>query len=336
MRHRATVFLVALLAVSTASAATIKRPGPLVDTEWLAHHLDAPGLVLLDVRADTASFTQKSGSASSSAAPGIATCGPKKSGKNPEIAGHIPKARLWDWKTVRAKRTMDGMELDGMVPTKDAFETLMRDLGVNNDSLIVITADGSDTPTLTFATRAYWTLKYYGHDNVAVLDGGTAKWKNEGRPLTHEPTQASPKGNFAARAERRELFASGAEVEQAMKNKNAQVIDARTADFYLGQSKKDYVYAKGHIPGAKNVSHTDLADPKSRAFKSRDELKKMLADAGLDPQKPAITYCDSGHLSTGQWFVMHELLGNKNVKLFDGSMHEWTKKPERPVSTQRE
>ena len=121
-----------------------------------------------------------------------------------------------------------------------------------------------------------------------------------------------------------------------MKNKNAQVIDARTADFYLGQSKKDYVYAKGHIPGAKNVSHTDLADPKSRAFKSRDELKKMLAGAGLDAQKPAITYCDSGHLSTGQWFVMHELLGNKNVKLFDGSMHEWTKKPERPVSTQRE
>lgn len=335
MRYRAAVFLIALITISAAAAA--QRPGPLVDTEWLARHLDEPGLVLLDVRADTASFTQKPGSAAStSAAPGVATCGPKKSGKSPEIAGHIPKARLWDWKTVRVKRTIDGMELDSMVPTKDAFETLMRNLGANNDNLIVITADGSDTPTLTFATRAYWTLKYYGHDNVALLDGGTAKWKNEGRPLTHEPTQASPKGNFTARAERRELFASGAEVEQAMKSKNAQIIDARTADFYLGQSKKDYVYAKGHIPGAKNASHTDLADPKSRAFKSRDELKKMLADAGLDPQKPAITYCDSGHLSTGQWFVMHELLGNKNVKLFDGSMHEWTKKPERPVSTQRE
>lgn len=277
MRCRATVFLIALLTVSAAAA---QRPGPLVDTEWLARHINDPGVVLLDVRADTASFTQKPGSASTSAAPGIATCGPKKSGKTPEIAGHIPKARLWDWKTVRAKHTMDGMELDGMVPTKDAFETLMRDLGVNNDSLVVIAADGSDTPTLTFATRAHWTLKYYGHDNVALLDGGTAKWKNEGRPLTHEPTPASPKGNFAARAERRELFASGAEVEQAMKNKNAQVIDARTADFYLCQSKKDYVYAKGQSPAPKTC-HIQISPIPSRAPSSRaTSLRKCLRVPG--------------------------------------------------------
>lgn len=248
MRHRATVFLIALLTVSTVFAAAIKRPGPLVDTEWLARHLDEPGLVLLDVRADTASFTRKPGSASPAAAPGIATCGPKKSGKSPEIAGHIAKARLWDWKTVRAKRTVDGMTLDGMVPTKDAFETLMRDLGVNNDSLVVITADGSDTPTLTFATRAYWTFKYYGHDNVAVLDGGTAKWKAEGRPLTADKPATVAKGNFAARAERRELFASGTDVEQALKTKNAQIIDARTADFYLGQSKKVLCLRQGSHP----------------------------------------------------------------------------------------
>lgn len=317
-------------AVAAPSAHALDLPGPLVQTDWLAKNLQDKTLVVLDVRADTKSFTAK---AAAPSIPGMNPCGAKKSPG--ETAGHIPGARLWDWKTVRTKRTIDGMELDGMVPARDQVEALMRGLGVNNDSAVVIVVDAGDTATFTFATRVYWTLKYYGHDKVAVLDGGTVKWKAENRPLSSETSAPAP-GNFSARAERREMLASTADVEAAVKAKSAQLVDGRTASYYLGQEKKDYVYANGHIPGAKNVAHTQLVDPKSHAFKSVADLKGLVSGAGIDPTKPTITYCDSGHLSTGQWFVLSELMGNKNAKLYDGSMHEWTKRNPQLVSTKME
>ncbi len=317
------------LAAPLASAAGL--PGPLVQTDWLAKNIQDRNIVVLDVRADTKSFTAKA--AGEPNIPGMNPCGAKKA--KGETAGHIPGARLWDWKTVRTKRSVDGMELDGMAPAKEQFEATMRGLGVNNDSAVVIVADGGNTPTLTFATRAYWTFKYFGHDKVAVLDGGTAKWKAENRPMSAEAGGAPAAGNFSARAERREMLATTADVEAAIKKKT-QLVDGRTADYYLGQEKKDYVYAKGHIPGAKNVAHTQLVDDKTRAFKSVADLKKLLADAGVDSTKPTITYCDSGHLSSGQWFVLSELMGNKKARLYDGSMHEWTKRKADAVSTKPE
>lgn len=329
-KHIAVSAVIALaLAAPLASAAGL--PGPLVQTDWLAKHLQDRNIVVLDVRADTKSFTAKA--AGEPNIPGMNPCGAKKA--KSETAGHIPGARLWNWKTVRTKRTVDGMELDGMAPAKEQFEATMRSLGVNNDSAVVIVADGGNTPTLTFATRAYWTFKYFGHDKVAVLDGGTAKWKTENRPMSAEASGEPAAGNFSARAERREMLATTADVEAAIRKK-AQLVDGRTADYYLGQDKKDYVYAKGHIPGAKNLAHTQLVDDKTHAFKSVADLKKLLANAGVDPAKPTITYCDSGHLSTGQWFVLSELMGNKKARLYDGSMHEWTKRKADAVSTKPE
>jgi len=329
-KHIAASAVIALaLAAPLASAAGL--PGPLVQTDWLAKNLQDKNIVVLDVRADTKSFTAKA--AGEPNIPGMNPCGAKKA--KGETAGHIPGARLWDWKTVRTKRTVDGMELDGMAPAREQFEATMRSLGVNNDSAVVIVADGGNTPTLTFATRAYWTFKYFGHDKVAVLDGGTAKWKAENRPMSAEASGEPAAGNFSARAERREMLATTADVEAATKKKT-QLVDGRTADYYLGQDKKDYVYAKGHIPGAKNLAHTQLVDDKTHAFKSVADLKKLLAGAGVDPAKPTITYCDSGHLSTGQWFVLSELMGNKKARLYDGSMHEWTKRKADAISTKPE
>ena len=201
-------------------------------------------------------------------------------GRHTFEVGHIPGADFLD---LQGEFSDPDTRLRFMMPDVAHLERAFGRHGVSDQSRVVLYSIG----TPMWATRFWWMLTSLGFENVAVLDGGTAKWKNEGRPLKYEPAQPSSKGNFVARAERRELLASGAEVEQAMKTKSKQIVDARTADFYLGQSKKDYVYAKGHIPGAKNVSHTDLADSKSRAFKSRDELKKMLADAGLAPADAA-------------------------------------------------
>lgn len=323
---------IAIMSLTLATGASaLDLPGPLVQSDWLAKNLLDKGLVVLDVRADTKSFSASTSGAP--AIPGMNTCGAKKS--KGETAGHIPGARLWDWKSVRTKRAVDGLELDGVVPTKEQFEAKMRELGVNNDSAVVLTADAGDTPSLTFATRAYWTLKYFGHDKVAILDGGTAKWKADKKEMTAEAGTVTP-GNFAARTERREMLASAADVEAAVQSKQSQLVDGRTASYYLGQEKKDYVFAKGHIPGAKNVAHTQLVDDKTHTFQSAEALKKLLTGAGLDPAKPTITYCDSGHLSTGQWFVLSEVLGNKSARLFDGSMHEWTKRSPDKVSTAAE
>lgn len=324
----ATAALALTIAATTSFA--VELPGPLVSTDWLAKNLHDKSLVILDVRADTKSFTAKTAAPS---IPGMNPCGAKKS--KAETAGHIPGARLWNWKTVRTKRTIDGMELDGMLPARDKFEAMMRELGVNNDSVVVITADAAETSTLTFATRAYWTLKYYGHDKVAVLDGGTVKWKAENRPMSSDASSPAA-GNFTARAERREILATTADVEAAIKNKSAQLVDGRTANYYLGQEKKDYVYAKGHIPGAKNIAHTQLVDEKTHALKSVADLRKLVSGAGVDPSKPTITFCDSGHLSSGQWFVLSELMGNKNARLYDGSMHEWTKRNPQQASVKME
>ena len=320
-----------LMCVSTTAVGAASLPGPLVDTAWLATHLNDKNLAILDVRPDIDSFSKKVSTAP--AIPGMNPCGAKqgdkKDVKKPAINGHIANARLWDWKTVRTKRTVDGIELDGMAPTRSDFERLMRDLGINNNSAVVLVANADDTPSLTFATRAYWTLKYFGHDQVAILNGGTAKWAAEKRPLVFDAS-APAKGNFSVKAERRELLATTADVDAAVRDRRVQVIDGRTPEFFAGQTKKDYVYAKGHIPGAKNMPHPQLVDAQAHTFKSLDALRQLAAQIDVDPAKPIITYCDSGHLSSGQWFVFHELLGNKDVKLYDGSMHEWTKR-ERPV-----
>lgn len=317
-----------LMVISMTAVWAAPLPGPLVDTAWLAAHMNDKDLAILDVRADIDSFSKNTSAAP--AIPGMNPCGAKQGDKKPGIYGHIANARLWDWKTVRTKRTVDGLELEGMAPTRSDFERLMRDLGVNNDSAVVLVANADDTPSLMFATRAYWTLKYFGHDNVAILNGGTAKWAMEKRALVFDPS-APTQGNFSVKAERRELLATTADVDAAVRDRRVQLVDGRTPEFFAGQTKKDYVYAKGHIPGAKNLPHPQLVDAQAHTFKSLDALKQLAAQIDVDPAKPIIAYCDSGHLSSGQWFVFHELLGNKDVKLYDGSMHEWTKR-ERPVS----
>lgn len=178
-------------------------------------------------------------------------------------------------------------------------------------------------------------IKYFGHDQVALLNGDMAKWTAEKKESSFIPTSAGTSSAYRIKAVRGELLAKTADVMAAVDKRGAQLADGRTADFYLGQ-KKDYVYAKGHIPGAKIFANTQLQDPKTKAFKSTAELNALLAKSGIDGSKPVITYCDSGHLSTGLWFVAHELMGNKKAALYDGSMHEWTKDAKRPVTTAQE
>ncbi|HID49162.1 MAG TPA: hypothetical protein EYP40_06055 [Chromatiales bacterium] len=165
---------------------------------------------------------------------------------------------------------------------------------------------------------------------MAILNGGTAQWIKEGRKVSTRAVKPA-RGNWVATAERKEILATSEDVAKAMQDKSAQLVDTRTIDLYLGTWRKGYVYEKGHIPGAKNLSHLTLVKPGMGAkILPVEELQQLAIAMGVDPARPTITYCNSGHLASGSWFVMHELMGNKKAKLYDGSMHEWTLE-KRPV-----
>jgi thiosulfate/3-mercaptopyruvate sulfurtransferase len=310
--------MLVLIMARTALAAT-ELPGPLVETDWLAANRDK--VLVLDVRKDVASFTKPAKMAKD-----------KKSSKLKVVAigGHIPGARLVNYKNVRTDRQIDGKKVTRMLPEQGDFEKLMRDAGVNKDSAVVIVSKGLSNSDMTMATRLYWQMKYYGHDNMAILNGGMAQWLLDGREVDLSAA-ATGKGNWAASAQRDEILASSDDVAAAVGKKDIQLVDYRPISLYLGTSKKSYVYDKGHIPGAKTFPNELVTSASVPArFPSVEELSKLYQAMHLQDAAPSIAYCNSGHLASGGWFIQHELLGNKNVKLYDGSMHEWTLE-KRPV-----
>jgi len=311
------LFLSGQLLFVPTRAATL--PGPLVDSAWLAANLQ--DVVVLDVRVDQKSFTR----------PPVFRKD-KKSGKKKlvKVNGHIPGALLINYKKIRGERLVDGKKVEKMILDKQAFEKIMQGFGVPRDRTLVIASRGQNNLDMTMATRLYWQLKYYGTDNMAILDGGTASWIVAGRKISTAAPQAV-RGNWVATAERREIFADSEDVARAMRDKSAQLIDNRPLSQYLGTWRKSYVYANGHIPGAKLYSNSIMTRPRAPArFLEKDKLAALARGLGIDPGKPVISYCNSGHLASGGWFIMHELFGNKNTRLYDGSMHEWTLE-KRPV-----
>ncbi len=305
--------------VVIVQAATL--PGVLVDATWLQKNFSA--VTVLDVRADVKSFT---------ASPVYVK--DKKTGKKRlvRVGGHIPRALLVNYKNVRAERVVNGKKVTRLAPTRASFEKLMQTVGLNKGSSVVIVSKGLGNGDLTMATRLYWQLKYFGQSDLAILDGGMVGWLKSGGKVS-TTTPPTGKGTWLATAERKELLATSDEVAAAVKTGSTQLVDTRPLHQYFGTAKKSYVFAKGHIPGAKPFPNELLTRPSAPAtFTSVKELRAMASELGIDSDKSAITYCNSGHLASGSWFVLHELMGNKNVKLYDGSMHQWTLE-NRPVTS---
>jgi thiosulfate/3-mercaptopyruvate sulfurtransferase len=324
--------LILILWLAGAQAASVNVPGPLVETDWLEANLDQ--VVLLDVRHNVESFHKRANKGGGPA--GLQVCGARSKEKAPlVVSGHIPGAALVPWKEVREKRKERGVELKGMRPSREAFEKLMQKAGVNRDSAVVITSEGQNPKQVIHTTRLYWTLKYFGHDNVAVLNGGTAKWMKEKHKIEHGKSRPE-RGDFAVSAERSELLATTNDVLKAMEAGKPQLLDVRGQDQYLGLTyypKFVKPKAKGHIPGAKNYPITLLVNSAGpvATFYSAEDVRKVSNLLGIDLSKPTIAYCNSAAMASLGWFVMHELLGNEKVSLYDGSMHEWSMDPKRPL-----
>lgn len=306
----------AAMLFAAGAVQAIEVPGPLVTPEWLDKHKD--DVVVLQTTASADAFVMPPQFGKD-----------EKTGKTfvTRVSGHIPGAVFVDYgEDVRVKRDLDGQRLKGLVPLKEDWEVKVQKWGVDQDDAIVIVSDGLSSGDVTSATRTYWTFKYFGHDNMAILDGGLARWLDEGYEATTDAEAVEP-GNWKVTAQRDELLATKAQVADAAKGGDIQLIDGRSYAQHLGVAKSGSVEKAGHVPGSHPfpIELYTRADGASAKFFPEASYQALMADNGIDVNAPAITYCNTGNVASAPWFIMHELLGNKNVTLYDASMHEYTK-----------
>jgi len=323
MRSPIRAWLALALAALAWPALALDLPGPVVDAAWLARNQNEVQIV--EVRSDFGSFARN---------PVFDT--DKKSGKKTlsEVGGHLPGARLVDFKVVRAERQVADRKLKYLIPEKADFQSRMQAAGILADKPIVLVAMGQDISDVDEALRLYWSFKVYGEDRLAVLDGGAAGWLAEGREVSTAAVPALA-GTWKAGAERAQWLAGSDDVAAAVANK-VQLVDGRALPQYHGLTKRDYVGAYGHVAGAKVLAPELLTRSANGAlyFLPAKTYEALLRANGLEPGGASIAYCNSGHLAAGPWFVMSEIVGNKSTRLYDGSLYLWTLEKRPLVSVQ--
>lgn len=275
----------------------------LVETEWLAARLDAPGLVVLDgsMHLPTA----------------------KRDAKAEYLEAHIPGALYFDINDIADETS----SLPHMLPSAAKFASRVKAMGIGDGMRVVV----YDSEGLYSAARVWWMFRIMGHDDVAVLNGGLKKWKAEGRPL--EDGTPPPRGSrhFTARFHA-DLVRSADEVKALIGSPTTQIIDARAAARFEGSVPEPRAGLRsGHIPSSRNVPFTTLLNADG-TLKSLDGLKKVFVDAGVDIDKPVVASCGSG-VTAGVVAFALALLGRPNAAVYDGSWTEWGGDPALPIET---
>jgi len=300
MRH----FLLAIgMAVLMAGSAVAAPATPLVDVAWVAARGSEPGVVILDVRSKLGGAT-------------LATF----------LKGHIPGSVYSNYLSAGWRTRVDGVP--GQLPPVAALERLFGALGIDNDSHVVIVSGGASALDVGSATRVYWTFKVMGHDRVSILDGGYRAYVAAGDSPVETGPVAPAVRRFTAHF-RPEMVADSATV-QAARKAGAALIDMRPPRQYRGEMKHAWATRAGTIPSAVNVPEYEITARDGR-FVSASRVGELLAQVGVTEQDDAIAFCNTGHWASLGWFARSEILGQTNVKLYDGSMVDWTAHDELPV-----
>ncbi len=260
----------------------------LVDTDWVASHLDDPDVRVVEVDVDTASYDQ----------------------------GHIPGAVGWNWTT----QLCDTVVRDVTPPAELA--ALLGESGITPDTTIVLYGDNNNW----FAAWAFWQLEMYGHDDVRIMDGGRAKWVAEGRPLTTE-TPSREAASYPVPEPDLSVRSFLPDVQKAVDGGRTGLVDVRSPAEFTGEilappGLPETCQRGGHIPGAANIPWGKAVN-ENGTFKSAEELRALYEGAGIAPDRPVITYCRIGERSSHSWFVLKHLLGYEDVRNYDGSWTEW-------------
>lgn len=300
----ATALVIGLAAAGSAHAERLTDQ-PLVDAAWLSSQLGKPDLVIIDIR-DT-----------------------PKDGTAPYAAGHVPGSVEAQYAAYGWRAKIDGAP--GLLPKLEDISAKIAALGVSDDTQVVIVPAGSDVAEFGGATRVYWTFKVLGHDNVTVLDGGYKAWADAGQAVSTEAVTPVA-GSFTAKL-RPELRAEVAEVEQAIAS-DTNLIDARSVAQFIGKEKTNTVQSLGTIPTAVNLNFDKFWDKDAGKFASKAAIDALVQQAGVTDTDGLITFCNTGHLASIAWFGLSEVAGLKGVRLYDGSMSQWTLDPARPVVVQ--
>jgi thiosulfate/3-mercaptopyruvate sulfurtransferase len=273
--------------------AAYAHPDVLVETSWLASHLNDPKVRIAEVDYDPSA--------------------------NYEM-GHIPGSFLFDWR----KDINDPVARD--ILSQDAMTALFARAGIDNDTTVVLYGDFNNW----FAAFAYWVFTYYGAKNLKLMNGGRKKWIAEDLPLTKE-VPAPAHGHFQAHAPNPQLRSYLDDVRKVLPEVKAgqfSLVDVRGPKEFSGEITAppeyptEHAQRGGHIPGAKNVPWAQ-AVREDGTFKSREELEELYKSKGVSPGHPVITYCRIGERSSHTWFVLKYLLGFPNVSNYDGSWTEW-------------
>lgn len=277
-------------------------PKTLVSSDWLAAHLDDPNLIILD-----GSYHMPATG---------------RSGHDEYLAAHLPRAQFFDIDEISENTS----KLPHMAPSPDDFAARVGALGVGDDTQVVV-YDDSDVRS---AARVWWTFRLMGLDRVAVLDGGLAKWRAEGRPLQAGPVPAVRRSLTVNPQPQR--VRSSAEVAAASHDDACQIIDARSAERFRGDVPEPRPGLRaGHIPNARNVPFSRLFGPDG-TMKPVSDLQAAFDAAGVDPARHAITSCGSG-ITASVLALALARMGRDDWSLYDGSWTEWGSLPELPIAT---
>ena len=273
-----------------------KHPEVLVSTEWAAQHTDDPKVRLVEVDVDTTSYEK----------------------------GHIKNAVGWNWTT----QLQDNVRRDLL--GQEQVEELVSNSGISNDSTVVFYGDNNNW----FAAYALWQLKYYGHKDARLMNGGRKKWELEGRPFTTD-VPSFPRTSYKASPPDENVRARRELVFDALDKKNRHLVDVRSPDEFTGKviappGMTETAQRGGHIPGAANIPWAKAANDDG-TFKSYDELAKLYESQGVRPDRETIAYCRIGERSSHSWFVLKYLLGFDKVRNYDGSWTEWGNLVDAPI-----
>jgi thiosulfate/3-mercaptopyruvate sulfurtransferase len=280
-----------------AQQSAYSHPEVLVTTEWADRHRNDPNIRLVEVDVNTKSYGE----------------------------GHIPGAIGWNWQT----QLQDQVRRD--IISREQIEEFLGSSGISNNTTILLYGDNNNW----FAAYALWLLKYYGHENVRLIDGGRKKWVDEGRELTTEVPSYIPE-KYTVGKINRELRAKRDDVAKIIGNTKIGLVDVRSPDEFTGKilappDLPETAQRGGHIPGASNIPWSQ-AVREDGTFKPADELRKIYEGKGINTGKDeVITYCRIGERSSHSWLVLKYLLGYENVRNYDGSWTEWGNLIDAPI-----
>ncbi len=284
------------------------HPEFLVETDWLAAHLDDPQVGIFDCTTHLI--------------PDPKITYQVVPGRDDFETAHIPGAQFID---LQADLSDTTHRLRFMLPPAEAFATAMRRFGVGNDTRVILYS----TANVWWATRVWWLLRVFGHDNAAVLNGGFQKWQREERPVETGPAKPHQPGSFTVQVTR-DLMVGKEQVRAAIGNAAVCTINALTEPQHEGTGGNTYG-RPGHIAGSVNIPAAGLLDPATNSFLTPTELRARFARHGA-MGKRVITYCGGGIAASADALAL-VMLGHPDVRLYDASLSEWATDPTLPMET---